>query len=182
MLYSTEFFLLCAAFVVLSRMAGGGLGADTARFYVVNRYGKHLGSMVGRLPEIALAILAASYTPYPLWGQVLSAIIIFFGWELGHGTFYQMGGYFSNEPGRIQTIERLIRAVYKGSIYTPLYSWLCMGAKGAIIGMPFGLTGAVTMALLLPMCYFIGHRLERIPEVAEYLAGIPLALVVATYA
>lgn len=113
----------------------------------------------------------------------IPAIVGILGWqmsywamEMGHGTVYRMQGWDSKDPNRVQSIERLVRLVYKGDIRKPLYSWLCMGFKGFAIGLaafPFGLL----LSLLWPFAYYLGYKIGN-TEASEKISGAFAGLVV----
>lgn len=160
--------LLVPSMAFLARASGGGLFADR---------------VWSRLPELLFSLpfgYAAYATTGRWWMGMIGWLWSFVAMELGHGTVYGMSGYRSGVAGRIQTIERLVRPIYTrlgGSIYHPLYSWLCMGLKGLLIGLPLGIF-APLIAVLWPAAYWVGHRVENQPEVAEWLSGMFAGLVV----
>jgi hypothetical protein len=136
-------------------------------------------------------LCGASWTPkrFPaelVWGLIiallvsatLEQLIIFTVWgyvamQLGHGRFYAMNGANLVDPNP-ETIETYIQKLYKGDITKPLYSWVCMGTKGALIALPLGLAAAACNAILWPLFYYVGHRIIKKPEWAEILSGAGL--------
>lgn len=133
-----------------------------------------------RIPEILFVLPFgwAAYNSTGLWYlSVAGFVLSYFAMEMGHGTFWRMKGYdkVSNPTGaRVQTIEKIVRPIYvgifKGDIDKPLYSWVCMGAKGLLIGLaafPCGLA----LALLWPLSYWLGQKLWNNTEPAEWLSG-----------
>jgi hypothetical protein len=158
----------------MARASGGGLFAP----WLKNK----LGSFGGRLPEIMFSMPFGYclYMSSGLWHVgVLGAIFSFLAMETGHGTVYGMNGYHSSQEGRIQTIEKIIRPIYLkfgGDIYSPLYSWICMGFKGLLIGLaafPFGLL----LAILWPFSYWVG-KVEGNTEISEWVSGMMAGLVI----
>lgn len=163
--------LLPLYMALMARASGGGLFAPL---------------VWSRLPEIlfALPFGAASWLVLgdPL-DAAISVVLAFVSMELGHGTVYAMRGYEdASQSGRIQTLERLVRPIYRalgGDIARPAYSWVVMGAKGMLIGcaaLPFGLV----LAILWPAAYWVGRRVEPdINEISEYLSGLCAGCVLA---
>lgn len=164
-----SFIVLWQAF--LARLSGGGM------------FAKHLWSA---LPEVIFSV------PYALIGVLLvyqiSPIFIplcfIFTWrmmELGHGTFYDMEGYrdYPDDPKRKQTLEYITRPIYKlfsNDIRKPAYSWLCMGLKGLLIGLPLGWF-AIPHAILWPSAYWLGRKLGR-AEYSEWISGAVSGLLI----
>lgn len=116
----------------------------------------------------ALVIAAATTTTPHIF--VIVAVWSYAAMQLGHGRFYKMTGANLADP-EPEEIERYIQKFYKGDITKPIYSWVCMGAKGLIIGLPIGLAPAVVNALLWPAAYFIGMRVLKNGAYAEVIAG-----------
>lgn len=168
-----SYLLLIPFMSFVARVAGGGYFAS---------------KIWSRLPEVVFAsvfgIAAGVNTGNALLGM-LAFIVTYFAFEMGHGTFYTMRGYHdhNSETGkpRIQTLEKVVRPVYQalgGDIYHPLYSWVCMGFKGLLVGiaaLPFG----IFLAILFPLSYWVGHRVFKKPEIAEYLSGACAGLIIA---
>lgn len=94
--------------------------------------------------------------------------------QLGHGRFYEMKGANISDPN-LEEIEKWLN--YKGDITKPLYSWVCMGFKGLLIGLPFGFAGLAN-AVLWPFSYYIGMRIIKDGAYAEILAGAFLGLLI----
>lgn len=159
----------------LARLSGGGLFA---------------GKIWSRLPELlftwpfGLCLAVATNNSYiGLLGWIWS----YFAMETGHGTFYEMIGYhdFNRDPNhpdkpRVETIEKAVRPVFVffgGKIDTPLYSWVCMGFKGFLIGLPVPIFG-LSLILFWPFSYWIGQRVEKYEPIAEWLSGLIAGTVV----
>lgn len=149
---------------LLGRAAGGGL------------YVHLLPTWCNRLPELLIALLIGYAGMHQFdsgWlGMSLSSAWAFACIEAGHGTFYTMQGYRTSQIGRIQTLEKIFRPLYEhagGDIMKPAYSWYMMAIKGLMIALPLG-APAFLIAILFPTAYFLGHRAEKAPAVAEYLA------------
>lgn len=130
-------------------------------------------------------------TAYHVYGHWVAGLVGFLiswrGFELGHGTFYAMKGYHDHnrdpdkqDVPRIQTLEKVIRPIYTklgGDIYSPLYSWVLMSVKGLFIGVAAGWYG-VLLAIIWPFAYWVGHRVEKQPEVAEWISGMFAGLII----
>lgn len=154
----------------LARLSGGGLFAP---------------KIWSRLPELCFAIPFGVYAgmEYGWYWGVMAWVWSFFAMEMGHGTFYGMQGYNDHnresENPRIQTLEKVFRPIYTalgGNIYHPAYSWVGMGLKGLLIGLPIAPWGLL-LAFLWPVSYWIGHRIERNPAVAEWVSGMMSGMV-----
>jgi len=119
----------------------------------------------------------ANYLLFGIWwlalaGGALSA----FGLATGHGRFYGMQGANLKDPNPEWIERRLVMWWYPGDISKPLYSYVCMAVKGAIIGaavFPFGLL----LILLWPICYDIGFHFWRDSAQAERMSGACAGLV-----
>lgn len=169
-------FLIIPLMSILARMSGGGLISS----YEFNN--KVINSIYKRIPEVLFAIIIGSASFHVYTPALASALTIlsFFAMEMGHGTFYTMDGYKDFGRHRIQTIEKIVRPIYNLSglsIYSPAYSWFCMGVKGLLIGIAMGYWGLL-LAVLWPTCYWIGHRIERFGAIAEYLSGMVTGVLV----
>lgn len=164
--------VLVPILAALSRMAGGGLGA-----WIFDK--KEKGGLtpfnLTWVPEAVFSIIAAVsfYHDSHLIIQSIAALWIYVAIQLGHGTIYNMKGWQSSNPNRIQTIEYPVRPVFrifKWSIYTPGYSWACMGFKGFLIGLPLFPLGLL-LIVLWPLSYAI-----RGPVLGEWLSGAALGV------
>lgn len=153
----------------LARSAGSG----------VSDLGKSTAILFGWV--FGWASLLVGVLPYyaPLWG-----LAAWLASETGHGRFYYMKGANINDPNP-ERIERwLVMWWYPGDITKPLYSWVCMGFKGLLIGaavFPFGLA----LGILQPLAYYIGfHVVPRYiddphHEAPEWCAGSAAGAVIA---
>ena len=171
--------LLYPLFAALSRASGGGIGA-----HILDKKGEKRGRMpfnMTWLPEAILAILAGA-----VWGIVNATVLwaipvaayIYIIWQSGHGTVYNMKGWDSKDPTRIQTIEwpiRIIFNLFRWNIRTPAYSWAVMGFKGFLIGLPFFPFG-VPLAILWPASYAY-----RDTKAGEWLSGLVFANTVVAF-
>lgn len=149
--------LLIPLMAFLARASGGGVGAH------------HLDRFKATwLPEAIFALCIGLAAGHEFgWWWTLTAIWSYLAMQAGHGTFYQMNGWESSNPDRIQKIEYIIRPVFKlfnWSIYRPSYSWACMGLKGLAIGLPLFPYGLL-LAVLWPLAYTRGT------VSGEYLSG-----------
>lgn len=142
----------------------------------------HGGGLIPKFPKSILKVMFGAMfgiACFLLTGNVfisaLGALVSSFSYALGHGTFYGMKGYESSNLERIEKIEYVVRPIFKFlklNIYSSLYSWICMGIKGLLIGLPL-LYLAPLMAVLWPTAYWIGRIVEdENNEVAEYLSGL----------
>jgi len=146
---------------------------------------------MGLIPIMAILarLCGASWTPkrYPaeiVWAAAVAILaqpatiahmLIFTAWgyaamQLGHGRFYGMNGANLNDPVP-EDIESYIQKLYKGDIAKPLYSWLCMGAKGFLVALPLGAWPAIANSLLWPFSYWLGMKVVKNGAYAEILAG-----------
>lgn len=151
----------------LARASGGGLGAHILD---ARKDGGKSPFNLTWLPEALFGLCIGLATGYEYgWLWTLPA----FAWsyifmQSGHGTFYNMQGWQSSNPDRKQTLEYVVRPVFNlfgWSIYTPRYSWACMGLKGAMIGLPLFPFGLL-LAFLWPLAYAIKDS-----ELGEWLSG-----------
>lgn len=162
--------LLKLYMVITARMSGGGL------------YANRLPHGLNRLPELLFA-LPFGYVAFLSTGNLLLGAL---GWlwsfvamELGHGNFYRMTGVGGGFTDRPQSIERLTRPIFSrlgGDITHPSYSWVNMGLKGLLIGLPAAPAGLL-LVVLWPLSYHVGTRIEKAPALSEYLSGVAAALV-----
>jgi hypothetical protein len=139
----------------------------------------------GGVPEMLFgaAFGYAAYLATGLWWLGMAGAIWSWLWmETGHGNIYRMTGIDGKFPDAPERIERWGgRWLFErlgGRITTPAYSWWCMGIKGLMIGLPAAPAGLL-LAILWPASYWIGHRVERQPEVAEWLSGLMAGAVIA---
>lgn len=115
-------------------------------------------------------VIALAAQPLTISHLIILTIWGFIAMQLGHGRFFAMQGANLADP-KPEQIETFIQKVYKGDITKPVYSWLCMGAKGFLIALPLGFSAAVANALLWPLAYYIGFRKLNDGAYAEVLAG-----------
>lgn len=130
------------------------------------------GAAVLRWFSIIAFTACMGYGAYALYGlyYIPLAAVTFLGLNTGHGRFFAMRGADLNDPNPEWIETNLVLPWYKGNIQTPLYSWVCMGIKGLLIGfpiMPFGLI----LGLLLPAAYVASWKLFNTSAVAEYWRG-----------
>jgi len=166
----SEFNIILMAF--LARAAGGGLGVS------------ELPRWCNRIPELLFA-LPFGYCAWISTGSIGWGI---FGWvwsfvamEMGHGNVYRMTGIDGQFADRPQSIEKIVRPIFTrlgGDITKPHYSWVVMGCKGLLIGLPAFPCG-LALTVLWPFAYFIGNRTEKDSAVAEYLSGMFAGIVIA---
>lgn len=123
-------------------------------------------------------------TAYHVYGHWVAGLVGFLiswrGFEFGHGTFYKMDGYNRAAHPRKQTIEYIVEPffnLFKIDKHQASYSWVCMGTKGLLIGAAAGWYG-VLLAIIWPFAYWVGHRVEKQPEVAEWISGMFAGVVV----
>ena len=166
-------WLLCIPLIAYMSFMARASGADWAH------------KVWSRLPEI-LFVLPFAIASYFLYDSPLLASIGFFvsyfSMEMGHGTFWNMTGYSSSTPGRIQSIEYVVRPIFKlfnMSIEQPAYSWVCMGLKGLLIASPLGLY-ALPMLILWPLSYYLGMRVIKKSEYSEWISGGFSAILITT--
>lgn len=162
----------------LARQSGGGFGAAAFVQLVGSKFGAFWGKAASNAPESVWALIIALFSVIHLDLPALYFIPItvaaYCAMQMGHGTFYTMQGYRSTEPGRIQTIEKIIRPIFTrlgGDILRPAYSWACMGFKGFGIGLPLFPFGLLLTGLQ-PLAYWLGFRvMQKDDGRVEWLAG-----------
>ena len=106
------------------------------------------------------------------WLAVVMGLLSCVGLASGHGRFYAMNGANINDPNPEWIETAIAQNLYYGDITKPAYSWLCMGIKGAIVGLAIFPFGAL-LAILWPASYYIGTRYfngDTAP--AEWLRGV----------
>lgn len=133
-----------------------------------------IGGLGGVLKWFSLIVftLGFGYGSYTLYGWFATPLVAatVFGLTTGHGRFFAMQGANLNDPNPEWIEKYLVLPWYKGNIQTPLYSWVCMGIKGIMIGlpiMPFGLA----LGLLWPASYAVSFKYTQSSALAEYLRG-----------
>ena len=154
-------YLLPFLMAFLARLSGGGYFAS---------------KIWSRLPELVFAWVFAIVS-LSIGGDLITALIVwvvtYFAFEMGHGTFYGMNGYYPDYEPRKQSLEYVVRPIFKAlklDIYSPIYSWVCMGIKGALIGC-VSIYASIALAVLWPLGYWLGHQYLKKPEYAEYITG-----------
>ena len=133
------------------------------------------------LPEATMGLIIAGAVSFHYgnwWIFAPVAVFSFFMINLGHGTIYKMTGWQSSDPNRKQTLECVVRFFYRGDIHKPLYSWLCMGFKGLLIGLPLFPYG-LSLAFLWPLAYYLGNVQLGHNKYAELISGAILGVVIA---
>lgn len=156
----------------LARASGGGLGAHVLDSH---KDGGKSPFNLTWLPEALFGLcigLVCGYEYGWIWTLPAAAWSYIF-MQSGHGTFYNMKGWQSSNPDRIQKLEYIIRPIFRlfnWSIYTPRYSWFCMGLKGFLIGLPLMPFGAL-LAVLWPASYALKGS-----ELGEWLSGASVGL------
>lgn len=119
--------------------------------------------------ELVWAIVIAIFTYYSPQQFIIFTVWLYIVMQLGHGRFYEMRGANISDSNP-ETIELYVQKIYKGDITKPIYSWLCMGAKGFLIGLPIGIIHAFLAALLVPFGYYLGFRIIKNGDIVEYIA------------
>lgn len=132
------------------------------------------------IPEAIMGLIIAGavslhYGNWWIFAPV--SVFSFFMINLGHGTIYKMTGWQSSDPNRKQTLEYVVRLFYK-DIHTPLYSWLCMGFKGFLIGLPLFPLG-LSLSILWPVAYYLGNVKLGHNKWAEAISGVFLGICLA---
>lgn len=198
-----DLIIIIPTMAILSRMAGGGFYAHLFnKRGAVDDNGHDLGGIMPVnltwVPELAFACFfgGAAYqttaTLCPasnLYIDILSATIgtawSYLWMQTGHGTAYTMG----NNPniaqsGRKQTLSYVIDPLcrlFKQPLGGTFYSWVFMGLKGLLIGLPafpFGLA----LAILWPQAYKIGwmtQKGDRATAIGEIASGLFAGLLIA---
>lgn len=112
----------------------------------------------------AVPFALCSYLLYGWWG-VLGLFTTYLGMQLGHGNFWLMEGA-GDKPERL---EWLVKKFYDNTD-SPLYSWICFGVKGFVIGLcvfPYGLA----LIPLWPLAYHLSWKYWNATAPAEWIAG-----------
>lgn len=151
----------------LARAAGGGLGA------------KYLDKFHATwLPELLFAAVIgyANYLMFGLWWLALIGIAVSYaGIQTGHGNVLMSRFGLKHVPKpRLNTLDKIVTVKPTGGV---AYSWVFMGVKGCIIGLP---VLGLPLAVLWPLSYYIGLRLVP-PQwgLHEWLSGASVGLVIA---
>ena len=109
---------------------------------------------------------------------------------MGHGTFYDMQGwkgadgpphFGSVEKPRMQTLDYVLLPLFNLCHLDPkqpVYSYLAIGIKGALIALPL-MWFALLNGLLFVLSYVITRRFwPSNPEYAEWVAGACAGIVI----
>lgn len=183
-------FALIILMPFITRAAGGGVGADQLRAWVLENYGAGAASFVGRLPEILFALpfgyVAALHwaTSPPMFAGifVIAAVWAFVFMETGHGNGYHDGVAEHAFPDRHQSLDYIVRPITNALGFAPRSKWYCrifMGIKWGLIGLPafpFGLA----LMVLGPFAYYVSFRvLRRESAPAEWISGLAAGMVLA---
>lgn len=169
---------------VLSRMSGGGFGAEK------------LHRRLKMLPEILFALVFAAtiLSVSTNWFLAVFVFVWCFLWmETGHGVVLPWGepipdGSFKDEMlnGRKQTLTPVVDFLARrlgisterpDGVYSVNYCRLFMAVKGFLIGLP---VGGVVLAVLWPLGYEIGKRLKN-AELCEILSGAGAGIAIVTF-
>lgn len=139
----------------------------------------------GRILSTAILGLCFAIGGIAIYGPLgaLGGIISAFGFTLGHGNFYAMQGVIQghDEP---EGIEKETRGLWfllfpnRNSLYTPAYSWWCMGLKWFLISaiiFPY----ALLVAWVGPACYAVSFSYTKSSALAEWLTTIFSGLIIA---
>ncbi len=198
--------LLIPVMAVITRMAGGGLGAK-----YLDKKGKQDGKMpvnLSSLPEIVFALIVggvASLVPnlvellgidVPLYANIiyglLSAVWAYAWMQTGHGVVLPWARAITDPVEhekyrvRTQTLTPVVDLLAKllgiekdgpDGLRSLNYCRLFMGVKGALIGLPIL---ALPLAILWPLSYEIGVRVKK-HEVSELLSGTFLGICLAGF-
>lgn len=177
--------LMATVCACLGRAAGGGLGAEKLnKKGAVDELGRDKGGIMpfslSMLPEILFgAVLAVPVAfAWGFWAWLAAAAWCYLWMETGHGTAYTMGRN-PNIATKIDPKTGKVRKQRLSYVVDPIcrllgkplggtfYSWLFMGLKGFLIGLPFFPFG-LTLAFLWPASYEYGMRLREKRWVKEH--------------
>lgn len=144
-----------------------------------------LKTVWGLLFALPIALASMAMFALPWWGFIIAFVVAWRGFEFGHGTFFAMRGYYDGDSKegdkpRIQTLEKMFRPLYVavgGNITHPMYSWVMMGVKGFIIGLPL-LWWAIPLAVLYPTAYWYGFKVEKNKSIAELISAMAVGAIV----
>jgi len=163
------FAALCV--VAIYSLAGRAHGAGELEADGVTPTGWPSWARTAAVVFFGITFAGVNYLLYGFWWLALFVgALTAFGITTGHGRFYAMRGANLADPDPEFIEKYLVGWWYKGNIATPLYSWVCMGVKGAMVGVaiaPFG----CALALLWPACYSIGLRFCGSSAPAERMSG-----------
>lgn len=130
----------------------------------------------GRLVATILfgvSFAAVNYALYEVWWLALAlGALSAGGLATGHGRFYNMKGANLSDKNP-ELIEQIIAPIFtklRLKIDKPLYSWVCMGVKGLMIGAAAGPVG-FSLAFLWPLAYSVSFRVKRDSAPAEWTTG-----------
>lgn len=165
--------LLIPSLAILGRAHGAGLTDGNGAATGFPTWGRLASSIA-----FPVAFGAANFALFTLWWlALLSAGVTFFGIATGHGRFYAMKGANPRDPNPEQIEKWFVLPWYPGDITKPLYSWVCMGIKGLLIGLaaaPFGFM----LAVLWPLAYYISFKFWKDSAPAEWLSGAFAGLII----
>lgn len=122
---------------------------------------------------VAIAITVSS-TVYQF---IVITIFSYVAMQLGHGRVYGMNGANLTDP-KPEAIEAIVQKLYTGDITKPIYSWLCIGLKGFLIGLPLGILAGCLNALWWPFSYWLGMKKLGDGAYAEIAAGAGVGILV----
>lgn len=125
------------------------------------------------------------------WLALILGIVSWRAMETGHGTFYDMQGWRGEdgppnfgtpEKPRYCDLDYILVPLFKiagRNPKAPEYSWIAMGLKGLLIGLPL-LTFASLQSVLFVSAYAVNRAyMPNRPELAEWTAGMAAGLTIA---
>lgn len=136
----------------------------------------------GRLAATILfgvSFAAVNYELYGLWKLALAlGALSAAGLATGHGRFYAMQGANLSDPKpeQIEWVIVPLFTMFGWKVDKPIYSWVCMGVKGLMIGAAAGPVG-FSLAFLWPLAYSVSFRVKHDSAPAEWTTGGFAALV-----
>lgn len=166
------FFAMCAD----GRMHGIGLDDDAPLW-------ERIIAAPFRILSTAIMGICSALASIALYGVFGFAGGALSAWAIcwGHGNFYGMKGSnpLGNGPEKIETrFARPIWLKLGGDIYTPAYSWWCMGLKWLAMGLGFGPWGW-TLAIFAPAAYTVSMYRFKTSALAEWLTTIYAGMLMA---
>lgn len=130
-----------------------------------------------RLASTIILALGMAVGAYHLigWLTVPLAAVTVLGFSTGHGRFFAMQGANTNDPNPEWIEKHIVLPLYHGDIMKPLYSWVCMAVKGALIGLPI-FPYTLFTAAAWPLGYAIGMKYFKSTAFGEWFSTIAAAL------
>lgn len=174
-------YLLASMVIFIMAVAGRAHGSATKDEVTGVPTGWPSWDKTAAMIVFGVAFAWANYSLFDLWWlALLSGAASVLALNTGHGRFFAMDGANLNDPNPEKIEKYLVLWWYPGDITKPLYSWVCMGIKGLLVGLaafPYGLS----LAVLWPLSYYLSTRFSLGQDktcAAEWLRGVFSGMVV----